>query len=474
MFITGTTLAKTRVVLQVIGGFVIRAIHHFPHGFLWGTATSSHQVEGNNTNNDWWVWEQEADRVAQGHQSGEACDWWGGRWREDFDRAMEGGQNAHRLSIEWSRVEPNPAIWDDSALDHYRQMIKGALDRGLIPMVTLHHFTIPQWVSDRGGWYDPQIVHYFERYTRKVVATLHDLVGLWVTINEPNVYYVAGYLEGVWPPGKKDLRLIPQVIRHLVMAHAAAYHAIHEIRPDSLVGLAHNYRGFHPANPRNPLDRWIANFKAHAFNDVFPRAVTDGRIRFPTWRGRVPQAAGTQDFFGLNYYTVETSAFKLRQLTDRWDYTDFPEGADLSPSGFIANEPEGMWEALRWAHEYKLPIYVTENGIEDAEDQIRPRYLAQHLREVWRAANFNWKVCGYFHWSLVDNFEWERGWTQRFGLWGLDIRTQERTKRSSAEMYEEICKSNGLSSEIVAMYAPEVLHSMFPPRGSPELVASYA
>ena len=121
---------------------MIRAIHHFPHGFLWGTATSSHQVEGNNTNNDWWLWEQEANRIMQGHQSGEACDWWGGRWKEDFDRAMEGGQNAHRLSIEWSRVEPNPAIWDDAALDHYRQMIKGALDRGLMPMVALHHLSI--------------------------------------------------------------------------------------------------------------------------------------------------------------------------------------------------------------------------------------------------------------------------------------------------------------------------------------------
>jgi beta-glucosidase len=237
--------------------------------------------------------------------------------------------------------------------------------------------------------------------------------------------------------------------------------------------MAHNYRGFHPANPRNPLDRWIANFKAQAFNEVFPRAVTDGRIRFVIWRERAPEAAGTQDFFGLNYYTSESSAFSLRQITDRWDHAEFPEGTDLSPSGFIANKPEGMWEALKWAHDYKLPIYVTENGIEDAEDKIRPRYLAQHLREVWRAANFNWKVRGYFHWSLVDNFEWERGWTQRFGLWGLDILTQKRTKRSSAEMYEEICKLNGLSSDIVAMYAPEVLDSMFPPRGSPELVASY-
>jgi beta-glucosidase len=452
---------------------VIRAIHHFPHGFLWGTATSSHQVEGNNANNDWWIWEHETNRIAQGHQSGQACDWWGGRWSEDFDRAMKGGQNAHRLSIEWSRVEPTPAIWDDSALDYYRQIIKGALDRGLMPMVSLHHFTIPQWVSDRGGWYDPQIVHYFERYTRKVVMALQDLVGLWVTINEPNVYYVAGYLEGVWPPGKKNIRLIPQVIKHLVMAHAAAYHAIHEIQPGGLVGLAHNYRGFRAANPRNPFDRWLANFSARAFNEVIPRAVSDGRIHFLTWRGRVPQAVGTQDFFGLNYYTVENTTFSLQSFTNRWDSADFPEGTDLSPSGFIANEPSGMWEALGWAHQYNLPIYITENGIEDAEDRIRPRYLALHLREVWKAANFNWRVRGYFHWSLVDNFEWERGWTQRFGLWQLDTKTQERTKRPSADMYEEICKSNGLSSETVAMYAPEVLDTMFPPRGPAELVISH-
>jgi beta-glucosidase len=255
------------------------------------------------------------------------------------------------------------------------------------------------------------------------------------------------------------------------MAHAAAYHAIHDIQPGSQVGLAHNYRGFRPANPRNPLDQWMAKFKGGVFNNLFPHALIDGRIRFPVWRGRVPEVIGTQDFFGLNYYTVEQSAFNLRQLTDAWDSFNFPDDADLSPHGFIANEPKGMWDALRWAQGFGLPIYVTENGVEDGEDTIRPRYLASHLRQVWLAVNFNWRVRGYFHWSLVDNFEWERGWTQRFGLWELENETQERRKRLSADLYADICHANGVSSEMVTMYAPEILDEMFPSWGPTELVA---
>ena len=448
---------------------MIRAIHTFPRGFLWGTATSSHQVEGNNSNNDWWIWEQEPGRIMQGHKSGRACDWWGGRWQEDLDRAVEGGQNAHRLSIEWSRVEPSPAVWHDSALDYYRQIIKGALDRGLMPMVTLHHFTNPQWVAEQGGWLNPQIVSIFERYVRKVVNALHDLVGLWVTINEPNVYFFLAYLEGGFPPGKKDLKSLPRVIKHMVMAHAAAYYAIHDIQPESSVGLAHHYQGFHPAKPRNPLDRWLARFKFENFNNLFPRAVADGRIRTSFWKGQVTQAAGTQDYFGLNYYTVEQCAFDPLHPMNALQRGVYPEGADLSPTGYIANEPKGMWEALCWAHRFNLPIYITENGVEDAESAIRPRYLAAHIRQVWRAVNFNWRVRGYFHWSLVDNFEWERGWTQRFGLWALDVVTQKRKKRISADLYTEICKANGLSSEMVAIYAPEILDQMFPPRGPVEL-----
>ncbi len=441
---------------------MIRASHGFPRGFLWGTATAAHQVEGDNFNNDWWAWEQQPGRIRQGHKSGKACDWWGGRWQEDFDHAAQGGQNAHRMSIEWSRIEPSQAVWDDAAIDAYRQILRGARERGLLPMVTLHHFSSPLWIAEQGGWLNPEIVTLFERYVRKAVAALQDLVEIWVTINEPNVYTASGYVTGEFPPGEKDVRKALRVARAMVLGHAAAYRAIHSLQPQAKVGLAHHYRGFQPANPRSPWDRWAARTRSDFVNALVPRAVHSGRFQSIFGSERLPQAAGTQDFFGLNYYTVERIAFDVRHAGEMFGRGFYPAGADLSPTGFIANEPEGLWQALTWAEAYGLPIYITENGVEDDADQLRPRYLVEHLRQVWRAVNFNWPVRGYFHWSLVDNFEWERGWTQRFGLWELDVSTQARRKRRSADLFEAICKANALSSEIVATYAPEVLGRLFP------------
>ena len=174
--------------------------YHFPKGFLWGTATASHQVEGNNTNNNWWKWEQE------GHTNGSAAvaaDWWGGRWREDFDRAAETGQNAHRLSIEWSRVQPTPDRWDEDAIEKYRNMLRGLRDRNMTALVTLHHFTDPLWVTERGAWETEEIVPLFEKYVRKMVDSLKEYTNLWVTINEPNVYALSGYVTGDSRLGKK-------------------------------------------------------------------------------------------------------------------------------------------------------------------------------------------------------------------------------------------------------------------------------
>jgi beta-glucosidase len=140
----------------------------------------------------------------------------------------------------------------------------------------------------------------------------------------------------------------------------------------------------------------------------------------------------------------------------------FPAGSDLSPSGFIANHPPGLWGALQWARKYRLPVYVTENGVEDGRDHLRPRYLAGHLRQLWRAANAGWGVRGYYHWTLVDNFEWDRGWSQRFGLYALDPRSGQRTRRPSADFYAEVCRENALSAEMVARHAPEAFEGLFP------------
>jgi beta-glucosidase len=439
-----------------------QATFHFPRGFLWGAATASHQVEGKNTNNNWWAWEQQAGHILEGHKSGLACDWWGGRWREDLDRAAEGGQNAHRMSIEWSRVQPAPNRWDEDALDRYRQMMRGLQERGMTPMVTLHHFSDPLWLQEQGGWEDPQVVKYFEAYTRKVVEALREYASLWVTINEPNVLASSGYFAGIWPPGRSGVKPFMAMSANQVRAHAAAYHAIHSLQPTARVGIAHHYRPLVPARSWSPLDRGIASLLSGLFNELIPVAIQWGVLRFPLWRQRIPEAKNTQDFLGLNYYSRDLVSFDPFHLQELLSSHSYPEGADLSPSGFLENYPQGMFDAIRWGLKFKLPIIITENGVEDAEDHMRPRYLIQHLHQVWRAVNYNHPVKGYFYWSLVDNFEWERGWTQRFGLWELDVETQARRKRPSASLYAEICQENGISSEMVARYAPEIFEKMFP------------
>ena len=439
-----------------------KATFHFPRGFLWGSATAAHQVEGNNTNNNWWAWEQEPGRILHGHKSGLACDWWSGRWREDFDRAAQSGQNAHRLSVEWSRIQPAPDRWDEEALDRYREMLRGLHERGMTPMVTLHHFTDPLWLTEKGGWENELVVGYFEKFAHKVVEALREYVTLWVTINEPNVYTVSGYVMGDFPGGKQDLGTALQVLVNMLRGHAAAYRVIHSLQPAAQVGVAINYRGFQAAKNWFPLDHMAAGFQAQLFNDLFSRAIQDGSLKFLFLRKPIPEAKGTQDFVGINYYTVDQVAFNLLKLNEMFGRRFYPEGADLSDTGFIANQPEGMFSAIKWGLKFNLPMYITENGVEDQDDDLRPRYLARHIHQVWRAVNFNWPVRGYFHWSLVDNFEWERGWTQRFGLWELNVDTQARRKRPSADLYAEICAENGLSSEMVARYAPEALEVLFP------------
>jgi len=440
---------------------MVQASYHFPRGFLWGTATAAHQVEGNNTNNNWWRWEQE------GHTNGKAglaCDWWGGRWREDFDRAAEGRQNAHRFSVEWSRIQPTPDTWDEDALERYRVMLRGLRERGMTPMVTLHHFTDPLWLYDRCGWEDEEAVLFFEKYVRKVVEALKEYVSYWITINEPNVYALNGYVAGDFPACHKGIRVGMRVMANLLRGHAAAYHAIHEIQREARVGYAHHFRPMVAKHPSSPLDVLMRKIRYDALNLGFPSGVSTGVMKTIVGNFRIPEAKGTQDFLGINYYSVDTVSFHIGKAKQLFTHGEFPADSDFSDTKFIANVPEGIFETIKWAvHTYpNLPILITENGIEDADDHIRPRYLAQHIHQVWRAVNFNWPVKGYFHWSLVDNFEWERGWTQRFGLWGLDVETQKRTKRPSADLYAEICKENGLTSETVTKYCPEVFEKLFP------------
>ncbi len=439
-----------------------QATFHFPRGFLWGTATAAYQVEGKNIHSNWWAWEQEPGRILNGHISGPACDWWGGRWREDFDRAADAGQNAHRFSVEWSRIQPTPDRWDENALDRYREMLRGLKERGMTPMVTLHHYTEPNWITELGGWENEAIGGHFEKYVHKVVEALKEYVSLWITLNEPNALITRSYILGDFPPGRMNIRTAFRAGVNLVQAHAVSYHAIHKQQPEARVGIAQMYRSFQPARHWFPLDRWAARAQSRSFNDMFPKALTDGVVRTPFGKTLIPRANQTQDFLGINYYTRDQVRFDLMKPSELFGRRYYRPEAELSESGFIAHEPDGMYEALTWGNQFNVPMIITENGVEDASDGLRPRYLVEHLHQVWRAVNLNLPVRGYFHWTLVDNFEWAAGWTMRFGLWELDPETQTRRKRPSADLYAEICRENGISSEMVARYAPQIFEKMFP------------
>jgi beta-glucosidase len=229
------------------------------------------------------------------------------------------------------------------------------------------------------------------------------------------------------------------------------------------VSFAHAYRGFSPLRGANLLDHYLAGLHHRAWNEFFPTMFKDGVFRLLNRKISIPEAANTMDFLGLNFYSSELVRFRLSAgrgafFSERL----YPEDAELSPNGMIANQPEALFRAIEWALKFEIPIIITENGTEDEEDSFRRKYLAGHIHQVWRAVNFNYPVRGYFIWSLVDNFEWQEGWTRRFGLYGLDVETQARLRRPSAEMYAAILKENALTSKIVRQYAPDLETELFP------------
>ncbi|MGC8874327.1 MAG: glycoside hydrolase family 1 protein [Chloroflexia bacterium] len=435
----------------------------FPADFRWGVAVASHQVEGDNRGNQWWAWEQVDGHIAEGHRSGLACNWWANP-EPDLDLAAQMGVNALRLSLEWSRIEPQPDRWDDRALARYQALLRAVRARGMEPMVTLHHFTDPLWLAERGGWENPDTPERFARYVRKVVEALSEECHIWCTVNEPNVYAFMGYLQGTFPPGKQDLRAAGVVLRHLLEGHAAAYREIHALQPLARVGFAHNVRLFDPACPLSPLDRLMAWLFDLAFNRSSLEPLVHGRLLFPAGRGRAPHLHHTLDWIGLNYYTRDRIVFALRRqemlFARRLRRPDIP----FLDGDYGEYYPAGMYRCLRRLARLGLPIYVTENGCPDADDDLRPRYLLTHLCEVWRGIQAGWPVHGYYHWTLVDNFEWAAGWTLRFGLIELDWRNQTRRPRPSAQVYATVIRNRGISRGLAEQHAPELLAAL---RGKP-------
>ncbi|MBI4158337.1 MAG: glycoside hydrolase family 1 protein [Candidatus Yanofskybacteria bacterium] len=428
----------------------------FPNGFKWGSATSAHQIEGGN-HNDWTVWEKSSERVTQLKKegknpydfiSGRACDSYN-RYEEDFDIAKKLNQNIHRFSIEWSRIEPEEGKFNEKEIEHYKRLIDALRDRGIEPMVTLWHFTNPIWFANKGGFLNKKSPEYFTRYAKYVVDNLKDRVGLWITFNEASSVWAGySYILRLWPPQHKNLFEYQKARKNFIKAHILAYREIKSVYdalsslPTLNTGMSHNVAvGIVESNVYSAHgNRWYEKIISRIYN-------YERNLYF--WDKALPY----YDFLGLNYYHVDrlVPGSYRALLKQGW-----------MPEMNWEIYPEGIFHTLKDLSKFKKPIFITENGIADGTDQLREKFIKEHLRWVWQAIHDGADVRGYMYWSLLDNFEWHRGFEPRFGLVeinpvrgregsqrasasnGVDYATLERKIRPSAYEYARICLTNQL------------------------------
>ena len=387
----------------------------FPDGFTWGTATAAHQIEGGNTNNDWWAFEHTPGSGTR-ESSGDATDSYN-RWPEDADVVKSIGFDNYRFSVEWSRIEPADGEFSTAQLDHYARVCTGLRERGIDPVVTFHHFTTPQWLADRGGWEEPDTADRFADFVARCAARLDGLMARACTINEPNIVSMMGYGMAMFPPGRRaGIPFVRAVNANLVDAHRKAVDAVRAAAPGTPVGLTLSmaeYVAVDGGEERMAKER-------HLMEDMFL------------------DATGGDDFIGVQTYSR----------------------ARIGPKGMVGGEPgvpvlemgyefwpQALEATLRRAWEYtggQTPLLVTENGIGTTDDAQRIDYVHEALAGVLRALADGIDVRGYTYWSLLDNFEWAFGFVPRFGLVEVDRETFERTPKASAGWLADIIRTREL------------------------------
>ena len=390
----------------------------FPGGFTWGTATAAHQIEGGNTNNDWWAFEHTPGSVCA-EPSGDACDSWD-RWEEDADLVASFGLDNYRFSVEWSRIEPAEGEISRAALMHYRRQCLGLRARGIDPIVTFHHFTTPRWLTERGGWETGVAVEHFGRFCTVVAEALGDVMASACTINEPNIVATMGWHAGMFPPGIQDVGLSRAVANHLGDAHRLAVEAIRSAAPGVPVGLTLSMTDYQLA-PGG--EEKLESIRHHA-EDVF-LDVTKG-----------------DDFLGVQTYT--------RMLIGPTGWAGYEDGIPVLDMGYEFY-PASLRNCLRRAWDYTngdVPLLVTENGIGTTDDEQRIDYVRQALSGVLDAIADGVDVRGYTYWSLLDNFEWALGYRPRFGLVGVDRATFERTAKPTAAWLASVAAANALPPDL--------------------------
>ena len=427
-------------------------IIYFPNNFMWGTATAAHQVEGNNTNNNWYNWEYQKDsngksRIHNNDKSGIAANHWN-LYKNDIGLMNDLGVKYYRFSVEWSKIEPEIGVIDEEALEHYRNVCNALIDSGLTPVITLHHFTHPMWFENLGGFEKEENIKYFIQFSEIVFNRLSDIVPIWCTINEPAVYVSQGYFNGVFPPGKKDPLLAGNVLKNLLNAHVRVYRHLKTLPNGNHVqiGLVKNITQFDPLRRWHILDWYFSGILNDVFTNSSLNLLSTGEFDFylpgmANISHKNSDAINSLDFIGLNYYsrmhvkghlsTVAPFTFELRPEEDI--QTDMP----------YAIYPEGFYRAVKTISKLSVPIIITENGIADHKDDRRDLFIKRYLYALYRSMKDGYDIRGYFYWSLMDNFEWAEGYMMKFGLYEVDFTTQERKLRSGSRAFTAIVNQPG-------------------------------
>jgi len=415
-----------------------------------GAASAATQIEGGGFSHTWSDWYQKG-HIKDGSNPARANDHLN-RWKEDIDLMSDMGICIYRLSIEWARIEPKKGVYDEEAVKWYRRLLEYLKSKKISPLLTIHHFTNPLWFEKDGGFAKPKNIPVFLGFTEYVIRKFSDLVDEYVTINEPNVFAVMGYNDGVFPPGKRSMFAAIKVQSVMAACHVLAYDLIHKIRKEmgynnTKVGFAHHARVFVPKNKNNFWHRLCAYLVSLMFQDALTNACLLGRFIFPFKKYAKINQSCYADFLGLNYYTRSTVSSLADGVRKEGPHNDL--GWEIYPQG-IAECAAGLYKLLQ------KPIYITENGTCDNGDSFRSRFIYDHLKAL---VDSRLPVERYYHWSFTDNFEWCEGESARFGLVHVDYQTQKRTIKNSGRFYYAMIINKGVTKEMYDEFvAPQTYH----------------
>lgn len=450
----------------------------FPKGFVWGSATSSYQIEGgaNEDGRGESIWDRYAktrSNIKDASSGDVACDHYH-RWREDIALMRKLGHAAYRFSIAWPRIVPaGRGAVNDRGLDFYSRLVDELLANDIAPYATLFHWDLPQVLEDQGGWPARATAEAFVEYVDVVSRRLGDRVKHWITHNEPWCSSLLSYQRGVHAPGRKDWRAGLAASHHILLSHGLAVPVVRQNSPGAEVGITLNLSPSIPASKSAEdhaaarfhdgyMNRWFLDpvFRASYPADMVSRYAELGHLPLD-WSslvrpGDLAHIAAPTDFLGVNYYNRHVARSE-----------NLPEDKNAPRKVFVAPQrewtdigweiyPEGMFEVLMRVHLGYRPdrILVTENGVSyldgpDAKKRVadarRTSFLRDHLLAAHRAIALGVPLDGYFAWSLMDNFEWDHGYTQRFGLCWVDYETQERIPKDSALWYKKVIEDNAVS-----------------------------